>query len=493
MARQPTTRLQVSGYRFLVRRMEHALVRRDVRMIHDPMRSQSSSLMVGIVLATVVVAGCAILGFFRPNMPLGDQPIVMGKDTGAVYVRIQDTLHPALNLASARLISGNNENPKPVKDSELAKARRGPLVGIPGAPASIPGALTGDDTIWTVCDVATPPPSSTVTTTVIAGKVTLENGNQEMPKDRYALVTVNSQMYLLYDGKRAAVDLTNPAVTRALRLEGVTPRPISMNVLNAIPEVPAIAPPPIPDAGAASPITTAGVRVGSVIKMSRADSAEYYVVLAGGVQRINEVTADLIRFSDSQGAQEIVTVAPDVIAGHPSLNLLAVQTFPDRAGKIVDVPEKSVLCSSWKPGQEKTQEHASTKLLMGSSLPLKTDQVPVVLAQADKEGPNLDTAYIPPARSAFVRSTGLGGDTGRAESLYLILDTGVRFGIGNLEAAKALGLNVEPVPAPWPIVGLLPPGPRLSKEDALVVHDGMPPDKTGLAINPSTSATQAPS
>ncbi|EUA62448.1 type VII secretion protein EccB [Mycobacteroides abscessus 1948] len=227
--------------------------------------------------------------------------------------------------------------------------------------------------------------------------------------------------------------------------------------------------------------------------MSRADSAEYYVVLAGGVQRINEVTADLIRFSDSQGAQEIVTVAPDVIAGHPSLNLLAVQTFPDRAGKIVDVPEKSVLCSSWKPGQEKTQEHASTKLLMGSSLPLKTDQVPVVLAQADKEGPNLDTAYIPPARSAFVRSTGLGGDTGRAESLYLILDTGVRFGIGNLEAAKALGLNVEPVPAPWPIVGLLPPGPRLSKEDALVVHDGMPPDKTGLAINPSTSATQAPS
>ncbi|NKS96830.1 hypothetical protein GS498_05060 [Rhodococcus hoagii] len=32
MAAQPTTRWQVSGYRFLVRRMEHALVRKDVRM-----------------------------------------------------------------------------------------------------------------------------------------------------------------------------------------------------------------------------------------------------------------------------------------------------------------------------------------------------------------------------------------------------------------------------------------------------------------------------
>ncbi|UGT69152.1 type VII secretion protein EccB [Nocardia gipuzkoensis] len=32
MPSKPTTRWQVSGYRFLVRRMEHALVRRDVRM-----------------------------------------------------------------------------------------------------------------------------------------------------------------------------------------------------------------------------------------------------------------------------------------------------------------------------------------------------------------------------------------------------------------------------------------------------------------------------
>lgn len=47
MAVTPTTRWQVNGYRFLVRRMEHALVRRDVRMLHDPMRSQSRALAVG--------------------------------------------------------------------------------------------------------------------------------------------------------------------------------------------------------------------------------------------------------------------------------------------------------------------------------------------------------------------------------------------------------------------------------------------------------------
>lgn len=492
MARQPTTRLQVSGYRFLVHRMEHALVRRDVRMIHDPMRSQSRSIIVGTALASILVAGCAVLAFLRPATPLGNDVLVMAKDTGAVYVRIGDTLHPAMNLASARLIAGNSGDPKAVKDSELSKSKRGALVGIPGAPAIIPKPLADKEASWTVCDIASPPPSSTVTTTVIAGEVNLENGAEQMPGDRYALVTVNSQNYLLYDGKRAALDLTNPAVTRALRLEGVTPRPISMSVLNAIPEMPAIAPPPIPDAGAPSPITAGGVRVGSVIKMKRADAAEYYVVLSGGVQRINEVTADLIRFSDSQGAQDIVGVAPDVIAGRPSVNSLAVETFPEHAGKTIDVQEKSVLCSSWTPGQLNTQERATTKLLVGSALPLKKDQTPVVLAQADKDGPNVDAAYIPPGRCAFVRSTGLGGDTSRTESMYLILDTGVRFGVGDLQAAKSLGLTVDPVAAAWPVIGLLPPGPRLSKADALVVHDGVPPDKSGLAIDPSSTATQAP-
>jgi Type VII secretion system ESX-1, transport TM domain B len=55
MARQATTRLYVSGYRFLLRRMEHALVRGDVRMLDDPRRAQSLSLIAGVVLAVIVV------------------------------------------------------------------------------------------------------------------------------------------------------------------------------------------------------------------------------------------------------------------------------------------------------------------------------------------------------------------------------------------------------------------------------------------------------
>ncbi|MCV7064086.1 type VII secretion protein EccB, partial [Mycolicibacterium vaccae] len=31
-------------------------------------------------------------------------------------------------------------------------------------------------------------------------------------------------------------------------------------------------------------------------------------------------------------------------------------------------------------------------------------------------------------------------------------------------------------PAPWPILSLLPPGPRLSQEAAMIAHDGMAAD-----------------
>src|SRR5690349_19456417 len=161
MARQPTTRLQVSGYRFLVRRTEHALLRGDVRMLHDPIRAQSHSFIAGCVLAAVVVAVCAILAFLRPHAGLGDAQIVMSRDSGALYARVGDTLHPVMNLASARLAIGSPATPKLVDAADIDNAKRGPMLGIAGAPAVIGNPLTRKESAWTVCD--------STTTTVIAG------------------------------------------------------------------------------------------------------------------------------------------------------------------------------------------------------------------------------------------------------------------------------------------------------------------------------------
>src|SRR3954467_12601764 len=101
MTRPPPMRLQLSAQRYAMRRMQHALVRRDVTMNDDPLRAQSRSLAAGCVLAAMSVAACAVLALIRPQGAPGDAPILMVRESGAVYVRLGDTLHPVFNLASA--------------------------------------------------------------------------------------------------------------------------------------------------------------------------------------------------------------------------------------------------------------------------------------------------------------------------------------------------------------------------------------------------------
>ena len=430
-------------------------MRGDVRMLDDPLRAQSLSLIAGVVLAVIIVAACAILAFFRPPGSLGSAPIVMVRDTGALYVRIGDIVHPVLNLASARLIAGTPANPEAVSASAIQRAKRGPLVGIPGAPSTIATPLGEDESGWAVCDDAT-------STTVIAGDV-LRDG---VATGRSVLVTPRSEnaatTYLLYDGWRAKVDLRNRAVVRALKLDAVTPRPVSRALLDATPEAPPIAAPHIPAVGSPSPLR--GLPVGTVIRIARAAAEEYYVVLARGVQRIGQVAADLIRFTDSQDTRDIVTVAPDVIGTVPILDTLRVSAFPERGG----VSNDAIVCARWRPGPT----GANTTVLMGDSLPVDVVSS-VALAQADRDGPSVDSVSIPEGHSVYVRSSGITGDGASAGALYFVDDLGVVFGLRDENTAKHLGLTGAPVPAPWPVLARLPRGPELSKDAASVARDSI--------------------
>ena len=150
MARQPATRLQLSGRRLLARRMMHALVRRDVAMFDDPLRAQSISLALGGLLAALVLAAGVVVGLVRGNGIPDSAPIVMARGTGALYVRVGDVLHPVPNLASARLVARAAADPVAADQASIAGVKRGPLMGIPGAPAAIGEPLR--DPAWTVCD-----------------------------------------------------------------------------------------------------------------------------------------------------------------------------------------------------------------------------------------------------------------------------------------------------------------------------------------------------
>jgi type VII secretion protein EccB len=458
MAWQPTTRLQISGYRFTRRRIECALLGRDLRSVNEPIRAPAQSLMTGLALAVVALAGCLVLAFLRPQPALVAAPILMDKQSGALYVRVGDTLHPVLNLASARLIAKTNVDPQAVAASALSRSRRGPLLGIAGAPQSLATPLRENELRWTVCD-------SRDGATVLVGR---DQGTQShvLARDQTLLVrpTPGGATYLLYGGRRAVVNLADPAVERALGSEGQAPRTVSPLLLNVIPEAPPLTAPRIPGVG--GPASLPGFPVGSVLRVTRARGDEFYVVLTDGVQRVGQLAADLVRFTNSQGTRTAISVAPDVIRSAPAVTRLPVSGFPDQA-KTPRLTGDASLCAAWT---HVPSGDVDISFSVGG-LPLPDGQGPVSLTQADGTGPAVDAVYLPPGRSAYVRATGLSGGNVAAGTRYLISDTGVRYAVHDDEAARDLGMPDAMIAAPWPVLASLPAGPELSRANASVAQD----------------------
>ncbi|MFE3188694.1 type VII secretion protein EccB [Nocardia sp. NPDC059240] len=500
-----STRAQVNGYRFLLRRLDHALVRRDVRMLHDPMRAQFRSLISGAIIAMLVVAGAAIMAFIKPQGSIGNAHIVMGKDSGALYVLTNDdkndktktTLHPALNLASARLITGSSESPTSVKDSKLNSVPRGPLLGIPGVPAALPGSSQGERSQWTMCDTvklsdtggAASSPGAAAT--VIAGGLTLGDRIKQGDPGTALLVHHRDEVrkvevtYLIYDGKKAEIQTDaepqNAAVMNALKVKDKVIRPISADFLNAaIPAAP-LKVPNIPQKGAAGPNGLSDTPVGSVIKVQAndgSDRSDLYIVLSNGVQRISPFTSAVLQ-------TVVKTVSSDKLSGLlPPIHDLPLDDFPEAVSKVIAPEDGPVACITWikrsglgKEDLDATEgpaDRPEIQLLVGTRPPLSDSQTPVKLAtKKDSTVDSVTKVYVPPTTGEYVRTTGIDPNNPRRDSLFYIADNGIRYGIPDKDTAKLLGLGDQPRLAPWSIVSSLISGPTLSKSDAMTQWDDM--------------------
>lgn len=437
MAR-PSRRLQRSAQRFLSRRLEQALLAADIHTEDSP-RAQWLSLLAGAGVAAMAVALCAVVAVLRPAPSWGDAVLVMVRSSGALYVRVDDVVHPVLNLTSARLITGTREAPRQVTDAALEGVTRGVLLGIPGAPSEIGEPLT--DTRWTVCDHNA--------TTVIAG--TSRAATPIAPEQAILVSGPSGTAYLVYGGRRARVDLTDLGVVKALGAEGLRPTAVSRALLELVPEVAAISTPQIPGLGVPGPSALPGFVVGDVVQVRGAGDARFYVVLAGGVQRIGQLAADVIRAGGR--ASSVTPVAPASLAAVPELGVLPVATFPDRI-RVLGGQERAV-CASWRDG--------TVDVLTGPGL-VERGQTPVELAQADGAGPRTDAVYVPAGRSVHL------SDGKRSAATWLVTEFGARYPIADVESAEVLGLP-EPVVVPRAILDALPAGPVLSRSAAVAAHD----------------------
>jgi ESX secretion system ATPase EccB len=475
-----SNRDQNSGHLFYNRRLRAAITRFSVRMKHDD-RKQQAAVALSIVLVLIGVGWMALLHVMKPSGLIGQSAIIGDRDTGAVYAKINGRLYPALNLTSARLAVGNAATPSWVKASEIAKYPTGPMIGIPGAPDSLP-ITSSAVSAWSVCDTAATRGSGTApVVTSIAGALSPFGRSTAMGPAQAVLATHKGATYVIWKGQRSRIDPTDRSVTFNLGLDpGVTsPIEISNALFDAMPSTEPLVLPAIPEAGTPSRWLP-GATVGSVLETRDASGAVngFYVLLPGGVQKITSFVADLLRTGDSQGSTTPTLVAPDKLIHIPVVDVLDVDYYPSGKMEFVDTTANPVTCVGWEKQSGDPEARITIFTGRGLPVPISMDSrlVPLVRDDHDPNSAEANQTLVLPGAANFIATTSGEARSDSRESLYWLSPQGVRYGIqSDQRTLQALGLEPRyAAQAPWPIVRTFAAGPAISRDAALVARDAVP-------------------
>lgn len=468
-----TTKVQVSGRRFLVRRLEHAIVRRDTQMFDDPLQFYSRSASLGIVVAVLILAGAVMLAYVKPQGQLGDTNLVADRASDQLYVTVSGQLHPVYNLTSARLVLGNPAAPTSMRSSELNKLPKGQTIGIPGAPYATPVSADSAST-WSLCDtVAYAGTANPVTrTALIAMPLQIDAAIAPLRANEALLVSYRHSTWIVTAQGRHAIDLSDRALTTAMGIgETATPTPISEGMFNALPDSGPWRLPSIDAAGAPNTLgLPAALVIGSVFRVETTAGTKHFVVLRDGVAPVNDDTAGSLRDMESYGLIDPPPVPPDLVVDLPQR--VYQSPLPDEPLKIISRVQDPTLCWSWQ--RSAGDQAPTTSVLSGRHLPLPPSVVSAGISQIRGTA----TIYIDGGKFLVLQSP----DPRYAESMYYVDPQGVRYGVPDAAVANALGLG-SPQDAPWQVVRLLVDGPVLSKDAALLEHETLPPDPNPAKID----------
>lgn len=421
----PTTQAQVSGHRFLRRRMHHGLVLGDARMIHDPLAKRQRAAVFGTALTVLLMMGSGLLAALDPHPHPGAEAPLLRAGSGALYVRLGQEVHPVSNLASARLIVGEPVNPADIDDEALAALTHGRPVGLSDAPGLIAAEAPPEEKrTWSAC--------------VRDGKMSVELGRPApvLEEDTALLVRDSSRAipleYLVTAAGRAELPpASTPAgvvVRRRLGVNASTPVwEAPEPLLTAMAEHEAIAfPQPLPEVW----------RTEEAAWLSRPE----------GVHEITEKQATMLI---DMGASSRM-VSPAQVAARPEAP--HDLRLPERSMRFLN-PAQTDLCVTGPGGGIGYAESDAS----GVTLPRPSwnrggerGEIESRVAVAER--------FVAETRGAIAVDTGAG--------YHVVSPHGVRHRLPDEKAVEVLGLP-EPIPGWWPVISLLPEGTPLSEEEAL--------------------------
>jgi type VII secretion protein EccB len=475
---------QVSGWRFLSHRLSVAVGRRTVRLIHDPSKNNAAALSVSAVIAVLIVGLCFVVGFFNRAGQIGGSRLLADRASGGLYVEVGGVLHPALNLASARLITGVADNPKMVQLAEIRKYPIGPTVGIVGAPNDLTVRAPASNG-WALCDrLGSAGSEVTPKVTVISGLPQLGDWASELTAPRAALMSYGSNAYVVTDGHRSQIDLADRAVTLALGLQGEDLHPSAMSraLYEALAPTAPLRVPAVPAPGGPLWYASAQLPVvsGSVIRVADASGdPQFFLALPQGAQMVSQTVATMIRNAGIAGGAQEISAPGHAVAALPQVKAFDLSMYPPGRLQLVGKTSEPVTCVAWRKGSGEAQARVS--VVTGRRLPIPMGDESRLVRLVNAGAQVADDVYIGVDSANFVQVTGVDPGSPRGESLWLISDNGVRFGVvtagqGEDQTLRALGFDQTPAPAPWAVIHWLPAGPALSRAAALTEHDTLAPD-----------------
>ncbi|MDG4831853.1 type VII secretion protein EccB [Solwaraspora sp. WMMD1047] len=292
-----TRRDQAQSWRFLGQRVVSALVIRDPDPEQPPFRRPLAAAFASLAITVLLLAGVGVYGLLVPggnrSWRDGDAVIVV-KETGARYVFVDGRLHPVLNYASALLALERHAPTRTVSRRSLLDVPRGPRLGIPDAPDTLPGpeAVLADG--WSLC--SRPPDAG-----IPAGRSVLLVGapaRDGQPLDDRALlveVPATGERQLIWRGHRHAV-AEPETVTAGLAL-GVEPwTAADAEVVDQIPAGTPIGPIPVAKAGRPSTAVPgrSDLRAGQLVVASTSGGdSQHFLVTADALRPITELQYDI--------------------------------------------------------------------------------------------------------------------------------------------------------------------------------------------------------
>jgi type VII secretion protein EccB len=444
---------QLQSYQFLNQRVISAFVMRETDPAQSPLRRGIGAVFGGLMIAIVVSAGFGVYGLLTKvgsDTWKADGSVVIEKETGASFVYFDGKLHPTLNYTSAMLAAGR---PNPavfrVANASLAAVPRGVMMGIAGAPDSLPGPNRLLGPPWTLCSVPGADSSgrpSTSVALVVSGAPTggRRLGDEAiLARDNGANVT-----YLVWHGHRHTIVQPN-VVVPALFGAVVGTASAGPAWLNALPSGTGLGPITVNNRGNASPAVP-GRKIGEVLVAG----SGRYLVFDDGVAAITPLQEDIL---SAQYQVRPVTVAISEINSAKKssrLNQSGEDVRPPQTVPTLVVPTAGdLLCAV-------TQDARATPEIRVGGTVAGLDTATPTVATSPAGARLADRILVPAGHIALIRV--LASPTAESGAFYLVTDLGIRYAVSSVAALQMLGYQPQQAyDVPANLVSRIPAGPTL--------------------------------